>query len=293
MPWSVDDNSPSQIRALLARHGLALKKRWGQNFMTSPAARSAIVAGLELAASDRVWEIGPGLGAITAMLLEVAQEVTVFEIDWGLIDLITQRFGTAIRIAPGDAVETIRENAHLAPDLIVGNLPYRSAAAIITTILENELLVERTRRLVFTVQREMARRLVASPSTKEYSALSVLCQTSCNAVIDRDLGKGSFYPAPDVVSSIILLEPAAGDRGVRQLASRLSRSLFSNRRKTVANNVAFAAQSLTIPAMLIHHALAAAGISEQDRAEVIHPDQYIQLATALAKLSPGLLEGST
>ena len=91
MPWSVDDNSPSQIRALLARHGLALKKRWGQNFMTSPAARSAIVAGLELAASDRVWEIGPGLGAITAMLLEAAQEVTVFEIDWGLIDLITQR----------------------------------------------------------------------------------------------------------------------------------------------------------------------------------------------------------
>ena len=210
MTWEGLDESPGRIRELLASRGLALKKRWGQNFMISGHARRRIVSELGVEEGELVWEIGPGLGSITAFLLDRGARVVVFEVDYGLIGVIRERFGDSVTVVEGDAVKTLPQAAG-DPDRIAGNLPYRSAAAIVSTILECERFAD-VRRMVFTVQREMARRMVAEPGSSDYSPFSVLCSIASDARLAGELARGNFYPAPDVVSSVVVLEPRRSSR---------------------------------------------------------------------------------
>lgn len=278
--WSGLDDSPARIREALEERGLALKKRWGQNFMVSRAARERIVAELGVEEGDLVWEIGPGLGSITVLLAERGARVVVFEVDYGLIGAIRDRFGDAVTVVEGDAVKTLPD-APGPPDLIAGNLPYRSAAAIVSTILESERFAG-VRRMVFTVQREMARRMVAGPGSSDYSPFSVLCSIACRARLAGDLSRGNFYPAPDVVSSVVVLEPRPLDPRLRALASTAARSLFAQRRKTVANNLTNLARALAREPDAIFAALDEAGIDASTRAETVSAERFLELARVLA-----------
>jgi len=289
--WSELDDSPSKIRALLADRSLALKKRWGQNFMISKAARERIVGLAEIETGEDVWEVGSGLGAITKLLVDAARRVTVFEVDHGLAGVIADRFGTDVRIVMGDAVNTLPREAESPPQRIIGNLPYRSAAAIISTILESPVLHAAVRRMAFTVQREMAARMVARPGSKDYSPLSILCALAGTTKRVGDLSHGNFYPAPDVVSSIVTLdpdprdpamyEPAQGEPGVRLLASAIARAFFQNRRKTISNNLRFATESTGYSIARFEAALERVGIRLDERAERVTPEGYRELAVAL------------
>jgi 16S rRNA (adenine1518-N6/adenine1519-N6)-dimethyltransferase len=291
--WSELDDSPKKIRSLLEERGLALKKRWGQNFMISKAARERIVSLAEIEAGERVWEIGSGLGAITSLLVSAARSVTVFEVDHGLAAVIAERFGADVRIVMGDAVETLPEQAADPPQRIIGNLPYRSAAAIISTILESPILHAAVRRMVFTVQREMAARMVARPGSKDYSPLSILCALAGTTKRIGDLSHGNFYPAPDVISSIVTIdpgprdlagptsEPARAEPGLRLLASALARALFQNRRKTIGNNLRFAAEATGYSREELEAALDRVGVAKNERAERVAPERYRELAQVL------------
>jgi len=285
MPSSGLDDSPRLIRELLDRRGLALKKRWGQNFMIAASARERIVAELHPQSGEVVWEVGSGLGAITALLVGRGTDVTVFEVDYGLMKVIEERFGATVRIVAGDAVKTIPEQA-AAPDRIVGNLPYRSAAAIISSILEAPHILGRVKRLVFTVQREMAQRIVARTRTSDYSPFSVLCQVTTRPRLAGDLSRGNFYPAPDVVSSIVALEPTPVDPAVRALCATAARSLFAQRRKTVANNAAGLAAALRRPVDEVKRVLSIAGVDLSSRAEEVAPERFLELARRLADEFP-------
>ena len=280
MDWSKIDNSPAALRRFLEEEGLAPKKRWGQNFMISPGARSAVVTALGVRPDDLVWEIGPGFGAITAMLVEAARQVVVFEIDHGIIRVLRERFGSALAIVAGDAVKTLagegREPVSSGPDLVVGNLPYRSAAAIIAVLLETG--GTGCRRMVFTVQREMARRMVALPGRKEYSPFSVLCALTGTVTHNSDLAVGSFYPVPGVVSSLVSVEPKPVDRELLRLASVCARSLFSSRRKTIRNTLPTLESAAGVAAAEIQRALDEIGIENSRRAETVEPEDYLRLA---------------
>ncbi len=290
MDWSKIDNSPAALRRFLEEEGLAPKKRWGQNFMVSPGARSAVVTALGVRPDDLVWEIGPGFGAITALLVEAARQVVVFEIDHGIIRVLRERFGSALAIVAGDAVKTLagesRESVSSGPNLVVGNLPYRSAAAIIAVLLETDGIGSRCRRMVFTVQREMARRMVALPGRKEYSPFSVLCALTGAVTHDSDLAAGSFYPAPEVVSSLVSVEPKPVDRGLLQLASVCARSLFSSRRKTIRNNLRTLESATGVAVEEIQRALDEIGIENSRRAETVEPEAYLRLAERIRSGRP-------
>jgi 16S rRNA (adenine1518-N6/adenine1519-N6)-dimethyltransferase len=132
--------------------------------------------------------------------------------------------------------------------------------------------------MVFTVQRELADRMVSLPGLKSYSSFSVLCQ-SCFSMRGRgDLQPGSFYPVPDVVSSIVEMTPAPGAPAGKELEvlSSLARAMFSSRRKTIRNNVQDAA---------IQEALGREGIDASLRAEQIAPDVFVRLARRLTGVS--------
>ncbi|MFW5743151.1 MAG: 16S rRNA (adenine(1518)-N(6)/adenine(1519)-N(6))-dimethyltransferase RsmA [Spirochaetota bacterium] len=280
MTWKGLDESPGRIRELLASRGLALKKRWGQNFMISGQARGRIVSELRVEKGELVWEIGPGLGSITALLLDRGARVAVFEVDYGLIGVIRERFGDSVTVVEGDAVKTLPQAAG-NPDRIAGNLPYRSAAAIVSTILESERF-SGVRRMVFTVQREMARRMVAGPGASDYSPFSVLCSIAADARLAGDLACGNFYPAPDVVSSVVVLEPRAVEPRLRRLASTAARSLFAQRRKTVANNAGNLAAALGAEREAVVGVLEEVGIELSGRAETVSADRFLELAGVLA-----------
>lgn len=277
------DDAPARIRDLLQEHGIALKKRWGQNFMISRRARERVVAELSPQPDETVWEIGPGLGGITALLVGRAREVVVFEVDHGLMTILDQRFGDAVRIVAGDAVKTLVEEAGRA-DRIVGNLPYRSAAAIVTSILETPRVLAAARRLVFTVQREVAHRMVAEPGSSDYSPFSVLCAISTAARLAGTLSPGNFYPAPDVVSSIVTMEPYDDvDPEIQRLCTVAARSLFAHRRKTIGNNASQLASALGLDRDEVRRLIERAGIRLSARAEEIAPGEYLSLARLLRR----------
>jgi 16S rRNA (adenine1518-N6/adenine1519-N6)-dimethyltransferase len=288
-------DSPQAIRAYLDQRGLGIRKRLGQNFLINGGARRQLLDALAIAPGDRVWEIGPGLGAMTAGLLERGAELSAFELDRGFIAALEEFFGghRGFRLIPGDALKTwpaawaaLGREAGEAPSLL-GNLPYHIAAALLADFIEKNCFFKR---MVVTVQREVARRMAAKPGSADYSSFSVLC-ASAYAVTPLMVLKGaSFYPPPRVDSQGILLElrsdidPAGYPAGFKPLV----RSLFSSRRKTIKNNLQNYLNSRILTdggaQDLALDLLERIGVSPKERAENLGPEEFSALAAAL---SPG------
>jgi 16S rRNA (adenine1518-N6/adenine1519-N6)-dimethyltransferase len=281
----MNPDSPAEIRALLAERGLALKKRWGQNFLVNRGARERLVSLLGAGPGDLAWEIGPGLGSMTGMLLDRCRSVVAFEVDHGLCRWLSESLGArpGFALVEGDFLETWKPfvAARGAPDRLLGNLPYRSASLMIADLVEAGVRPEVS---VFTVQRELADRMQSAPGTKSYSSFSVLCQSCFEVSGHGDLKAGSFYPVPEVVSSIVMMKPRAGAPGPDELRvlSLLLRGLFSARRKTLRNNLGSPwLAPLLAPGQGLD-LLLSEGIDPGARAEELAPEMFVRLARLLA-----------
>jgi 16S rRNA (adenine1518-N6/adenine1519-N6)-dimethyltransferase len=272
----MNPDSPSEIRSLLEERGLALKKRWGQNFLVNRAARERIVSLLDPGPTETIWEIGPGLGAMTAALASLAGMVIAFEVDRGMCRFLEESLGgtPAFTLVPGDFLDTWKTvlTERGQPHRVFGNLPYRSASLMLAELIEGGV---RPQRMVFTVQKELGERMASLPGRKSYSSFSVLCQSCFTVTARGDLQPGNFYPAPEVVSSLVEMAPRAGapDGRVLETLSLLARQLFSARRKTIRNNA-------KEPALLA--ALEEEGIDLGQRAEQIPPEAFVRLARRVA-----------
>ncbi len=274
-------DSPAAIRTFLEAEGLAMSKRFGQNFLVDRNAREKLCAALGAAEPCHIWEIGPGIGSITSLLLEKGHRVTAFEIDHGFARILRELFGDNPRftLVEGDVLKTWQgQFAAGLPDIIFGNLPYNVALAIVGDLLEAGCVPSK---MVFTVQKEAAQRIIASPGSKDYSSFSVLCASVCKGKILYDIGASAFWPRPRVTSSVIAMAPrpdpvAASDR---EGFSRFVRGAFASRRKTLRNNLAALDAGL---AAGLGAALAERGISEDIRAEALSPEQLSSLYFALA-----------
>ncbi len=281
----MNHDSPAAIRAELAGRGLTLKKRWGQNFLVNRGARESLVRLLDPKEGDKVWEIGPGLGAMTELILERGALCIAFEIDRGLCRYLQEAFSArpGFSLVAGDFIRTWRQvlPARGGADLLLGNLPYRSASLMVADIVEGGL---RPRRSVLTVQREAAQRMCSPPGTKPYSSFSVLCQAVFVVKTRGDLLPGSFYPAPEVTSTIVELTPRhdAPAGPVLEILQALARALFSARRKTLRNNLAKARLPPGISARLAREELESAGVDLGSRAEELPVETFLRVARALS-----------
>ena len=236
----MNHNSPVEIREALLKQGVRPQKRWGQNFMINPRSREKMISLLRIQADDVVWEIGPGAGALTELLLDACNQLILFEIDHGLIRHLTDIFDSKkkINIIAGDFVRTWKkEYVNLGkPNRIIGNLPYNSASAIISSLIENNVIAEKC---IFTVQKELADRIVAIPGSRNYSSFSVLCQSLTEVKDHGELAPGTFYPAPEVTSSVVELSNSKMADEIMNLPLffEFIRAAFMARRKTLRNNL--------------------------------------------------------
>ena len=175
-----DYNSPAELKQVLDINGFSMQKKFGQNFLINSEARKKLIDTLQVDENTSVWEVGPGLGAMTSEILERNAELTVFEIDRGFASLISNYFEDFAKkdkffLVEGDVLKTWKNHLEKTkiPDRFFGNLPYNIAATIIADTIENNVRFERC---VFTVQKEVAQRMTAKPGQSDYSSFSVLCQ---------------------------------------------------------------------------------------------------------------------
>jgi 16S rRNA (adenine1518-N6/adenine1519-N6)-dimethyltransferase len=270
-----------------------MSKRFGQNFLVNRDSRERVLAEIKADPGMRVWEIGPGIGAMTALALEAGLLVTAFEIDHGFSRLLTRLFGAnpRFKLVEGDFIDTWKSElaASGAPDRIFGNLPYNAANAIVASLIEGDLIPPR---MIFTVQKEAALRMVAVPGTKDYSSYSVLCTSACKSKLAFDLGASSFWPAPRVTSTVIRMlprrDPVAADDRVG--FSAFVRAGFASRRKTLRNTMRAASAALG-PSLgrgdgatlekALDAVLESLGIRPDVRAEALRPEELAAVYTAL------------
>jgi 16S rRNA (adenine1518-N6/adenine1519-N6)-dimethyltransferase len=255
------------------------RKRFGQNFLVSPGIIFKIIAAIAPRDGDTVIEIGPGLGALTAPLLEKIDHLHVVEIDRDLIARLRELYpATRLTIHAGDALRfDFGALQNTGPLKIVGNLPYNISSPLLFHL---ETFADQVSEMHFMLQKEVVDRMVAKPGAGDYGRLSVMLQYRYDMERLFVVPPGAFNPAPKVDSAIVRMIPrdftkvGAGETANdAPLFGRLVTAAFSQRRKMLRNTLReFGGEVL----------LEAHGIAPTARAETLAVADYVRLANALS-----------
>jgi len=269
----------SEMRRVLEERGLQLTKSLGQNFLHDGNQLRRIVAAAELQPTDRVLEIGPGLGPLTELLLESAGEVFAIEKDERLVEILEERFAgqPKLRLLHADGLQCVRaDQSEWAGWKLVANLPYSVASPILVELASNAHPPER---MVATLQLEVARRLMARAGAEDYGVLSLLVQLRFEPRAIFKIPSGCFFPAPDVDSACITLVRRQHDLLVENLRPafvRLVKLAFSQRRKMMVKLL-----KQEWPAERLEAAMLSLGLPLQIRAEAVSLEQFVALTAKL------------
>lgn len=272
-----DYDSPVALKNFLDERGMAMQKKFGQNFLVNANARERLVDALELKKGTKVWEIGPGLGSMTSIILERKADLTAFEIDRGFCSALEDIFQDKknFSLVPGDVLKNWKKQLEEkgAPERLFGNLPYNIASAILADMIEENIRFDI---VVVTVQKEVAMRMAAKPKDDDYSSFSVLCQWAYDVEPLMDLAGGSFWPRPNVDSRAVKLTKKKDFPRCKDVSFFLKfmRSLFVLRRKTIKNNLT-QFYSSSEKALKV---LEAAGVSPLTRAETLSVEEILRIS---------------
>ncbi len=278
---------------LLKSHGVRARKRLGQNFLVDDSAVEAIIKAAAIEPTDRVLEIGAGLGALTVPLAMAAEAVTAVELDERLTKILVERtrLCTNIQIVRGDFLEIPLDDLVPAGSAtrwkVVANLPYYVTSPILERLYAYH---DRFDRFVVTVQQEVADRMTAAPGTSEYGSFTVFTQYHTDVKAVRTLPPEAFLPRPKVSSTILCMlvrrRPPVGVPDA-DLLFRVVRASFSHRRKNLVNSIA-AFNGLNLDKSQLQRAILAAGLSPQSRGETLSLEDFARLTRELARRSGGI-----
>jgi 16S rRNA (adenine1518-N6/adenine1519-N6)-dimethyltransferase len=269
--------------------GHRARKRFSQNFLHDAHYIERIVDAIDPRPGDRIVEIGPGLGALTAPLIARAGRVTCIEIDRDLAARLRGRFGAGqLTLLEGDALKfdwgTLAA-ADPQPLKIVGNLPYHISTPLLFTLLPIGTHVVAQH---FMLQKEVVDRIVAAPGSKDFGRLSVMLQFHYRAARLFVVPAGAFSPPPKVQSAIVRLTPVPADELPHvdvALFRRVVTAAFGQRRKTLRNALA---------GLLTEDQVRSAGIDPGARAETLGVAAYVALTriagSALSANAPGSVQ---
>ncbi|HEY70118.1 MAG TPA: ribosomal RNA small subunit methyltransferase A [Anaerolineae bacterium] len=256
-------------------------RRLGQHFLFSQGALKKVVEAAELRGEETVLEIGAGVGSLTLCLARAARRVIAVEIDRNLLPALREVVGShpGITLVHGDILEQdlnalVGEGAYC----VVANIPYNITSMLIRRLLEAPRCPER---IVLTVQREVAERIVAGPGRMSLLALSVRLYGSPR--IMARIPAGAFHPRPKVDSAILRVdlhpEPMAAP-GLIPTFFKIARAGFQQKRKQLRNALA---SGLSIPTAQVVSWLGEVGIAPKARAQELSLDEWVLMAKAYAK----------
>jgi 16S rRNA (adenine1518-N6/adenine1519-N6)-dimethyltransferase len=272
-------HSHRDITELLAAHGLAPRRAFGQNFVSDPNTVRRIARMANVRATDHVVEIGAGLGSLTLALAETGARITAIEIDHGIAPVLRDVVKDLpnVSVVVGDALE-LDWNEIIPPGssaVVVANLPYNVATPLVADLLD---AIPQISRFVVMVQKEVALRLASSVGSSDYGAISVKVAYWATARVLGDVPPSVFIPRPKVTSSIIEITrretPAVGPHIEPQQLFKVIRMGFGQRRKMLRRSLA----AIATPENFEN-----AGVSPEARPEELNVEQWGRLATEIQK----------
>ncbi len=279
-----------EIRATLGK--VRPKRRLGQTFMVDPNLLEAIVRDAGITADDTVLEIGTGMGALTKLLAREAAAVLTVEIDPRFVMIAGRKLSRVANVeiihadflAGGDRVspeveERLWKSAGEAELVVVGNLPYSASGPIVATLMQWHRAIKVG---VFTIQKEMAQRLVAEPGTKPYGKLSVIVQTRTEVTLLRTIPATCFWPRPAVDSAVVRLEPTAPADESTHIIAWLAHGVFQHRRKTIRNALMMAT-NMNLDGPAADELLGKAGLEVSSRADSVTVRQFYEMAEVVQR----------
>jgi 16S rRNA (adenine1518-N6/adenine1519-N6)-dimethyltransferase len=265
-----------EIRSLASELGLRPTKKLGQNFVIDPNTIRKIVAAANLSATDKVVEIGPGLGSLTLGLLEKVDQLIAIEFDQKLASKLTS---TLQQKAPNKSCQILQADAmavtqlDFEPDALVANLPYNISVPVILHFLESFPSISK---VLVLVQSEVAARLIAGPGSKTYGSPSAKLAWYGKATSAGVVSRSIFWPVPNVDSALVYFEKrsTALPTALRAEVFRVIDGAFAQRRKTLRQALSGWAGSPDQAEQI----LVKAGISPQARGEDLSVDDFIEVA---------------
>lgn len=270
-----------KTQELVKKYNFKFSKSLGQNFLIDDSVLNDIVNGADVNSEDFIIEIGPGVGTLTAQLLNKAKKVTSIELDNDLIPILQQELGDhpnfslihkdALKV---DFNEVIGDEKSVK---LVANLPYYVTTPIIVNLLKNKY---NFKSLTIMIQKEVAERMDAEPNCKEYGSLSLLVQYYCDTKIIRKVAPSSFMPRPKVESIVIRLDRLEEPRVKvkdESLMFEIIRSSFNMRRKTLWNGV----KNIGIDKDNLMKAFEEAGVDPKRRGETLSLQEFARLSDCI------------
>ncbi len=279
--------NPTELKALLNRHGFNFSKTLGQNFLIDKNVLNKIVSASELNENSCVLEIGPGAGTLTRRLAETGARCTAVEIDKALLPILGETLAGFDNfnlinsdILKVDLKKLIKDEFDNKPFHVIANLPYYITTPIIMQILESRLPVVS---MTLMVQKEVADRMCATCGSKEYGALSVAVQYYTIPTVICRAEPHCFIPQPKVASSVVHLKVSATPTVTVSDEKKffaIVKSSFGQRRKTLLNALSkspyFSANKDSVRSALVQM-----GVDENIRGEKLSISQFAKLSELL------------
>ncbi|MDO4711966.1 MAG: 16S rRNA (adenine(1518)-N(6)/adenine(1519)-N(6))-dimethyltransferase RsmA [Peptostreptococcaceae bacterium] len=275
----------SKTKEIIQKYDFRLTRSLGQNFLVDADILNKIVDAAEITREDIVFEVGTGIGTLTYELALRAKKVIAIEIDKNLIPILeeTLRDVDNVEIVNQDILKTDLNELSLTyaegkPIKVVANLPYYITTAIIMKFLESGIPLDL---FVLMIQKEVAERISAKPSTKDYGSLTVALQYYAESELLCKVPRLAFIPPPNVDSSVIRLR-ARQKKEVQveneELFFKVIRGSFSKRRKTIINSLS---TYESFNKEQIASGLKKAGIDPKRRGETLTIDEFAKLTNCI------------
>lgn len=282
--------SPKKTIEIIKKYNFAFQKKFGQNFLIDGHVLNKIITSSEINKDDVVVEIGPGIGSLTQQLAENAKHVYAVEIDKKLIPILEDTLNqydniTIINqdILKVDLAKLVKEENNNKPIKVVANLPYYITTPIIMGLFEQNVPIKN---ITVMVQKEVAERMKAEPSTKDYGALTLAIKYYCEPYIVANVPPNCFIPRPNVGSAVIKLtkhENAPVKVDNEELLFKIIRASFNQRRKTLINGLSNNLNGI-FEKNHIRQAIINIGLEPNIRGEALSLNKFSDLANELNKL---------
>jgi len=267
------------LRTIIERYGIQTRKKLGQHFLVDTHVVDKIIAAANLSKDDCVLEIGPGPGGLTQALSAHAGHIVAVELDKQLIPVLEALFpGPNITIVQGDILklslpEILAPHAH-CPIKVVANLPYYITTPVILYLLESGLPFKS---ITVMVQKEVAKRMAASPGTKDYGSLTLAIGYYADVELVANVPVNCFMPRPAVDSAVvhISLRPTPPVSTDKALLFKIIHAAFNQRRKTLVNALS---AGLDMDKAHITEILINCGLKPDVRGETLDMAAFAQIA---------------